>query len=44
MITNQKKKKKKEKVPEEVLEKLIVKKQVGKNFADTAHEYNILRQ
>lgn len=44
MITNQGYRIEKEQVSEDVLDKLIVKKQVSKNFADTAHEYNILRQ
>ena len=44
MITNQGYRIEKDKVPEEILNKLIVKKSVSKNFADTVHEYNILRQ
>jgi len=44
MITNQGYRIEKDKVPEEVLNKLIVKKSVSKNFADTVHEYNLLRQ
>ena len=44
MITNQGYRIEKEKVSEEIISKLIVKKSVSKNFADTVHEYNILRQ
>lgn len=44
MITNQGYRIEKDKVSEEILNKLIVKKNVSKNFADTVHEYNILRQ
>ena len=44
MITNQGYRIEKSKVPQEILDKLIVKKSVAANFADNVEEYNILRE